>query len=137
MGSHSRGAILPRSETPLQPQRGIATKNGLPIAVQVSFTDGPYPNKMLSNGNIEHIGEGRSGLQQPKRGNGAMLAAARKGTRVPVYEKVGSDQYRYLGDYTVESHRMEQLAPRIDPDWVGYVFTLRPIGETFRVNAAT
>ena len=96
------------------------------IAIQVEFDGGTYPDKRLPDGCIEHIGEGRSGTQVPSRGNGAMLTAARQDRRIAVFKKVGPDLYRPLGDFYVRSHRMKQLAPTTDPEWVGYVFTLEP-----------
>lgn len=118
--------LLKRHETPLQPQKGISTRGGIPVGLQVKFSGGPYPDKRLSNGRIDHIGEGRSGRQKPLRGNKAMLAAERLSTRIPVYEKVFTDAYRFLGEYVVESHRVQPLDPQADPDWIGYVFTLTP-----------
>ena len=122
----SKRPLLRREETPLQPQRGIATRDEVAIAIQVTFDGGPYPDKLLPDGTIEHIGEGRTGKQVPSRGNGAMLAAARKDRRIAVFEKVGTDLYRSLGDYYVRSHRFEPLAPATDPEWIGYIFTLEP-----------
>jgi hypothetical protein len=78
--------LLKRNETPLQPQKGIATRNGIPVAIQVKFSGGPYPDRMSSDGRIDHIGEGRSGRQVPLRGNKAMLAAEQLCTRIPVYD---------------------------------------------------
>jgi hypothetical protein len=120
--------LLKRNETPLQPQKGIATRNGIPVAIQVKFSGGPYPDRMSSDGRIDHIGEGRSGRQVPLRGNKAMLAAEQLCTRIPVYEKVQSNAYRLLGEYVVHSHRIQQLDPKADRDWIGYVFTLDPAG---------
>ena len=76
--------IFEREDTPLQPQRGIATEGRLPTAIQVQFVGGRYPDKLLPDGSIEHIGEGRSGIQVALRGNAQGNSGA---SRVPRIRK--------------------------------------------------
>jgi hypothetical protein len=119
--------LLTRADTPLQPQRGIATEGGLPVAIQVQFTGGQYPDRLLPDGSIEHIGEGSSGEQKAQRGNAAMLNAIEQRTPFPVYEKVGKNQYRLLGKFVALGHALKSLDPENKPDWIGFVFTLKPV----------
>jgi hypothetical protein len=116
---------LTRKQTLMQPQRGISTSGGRVVALQVQFRGGPYPDRLLPNASIEHIGEGREGRQLPKRGNKAMLLAAEVRSSIPVYSKVGVNAYEFLGNYVVISHRYECLNRATG--WHGYVFTLRPL----------
>lgn len=119
--------FLTREQTPLQPQKGIATKQGLPLVVQVQFSGGDYPDKILTDGSIEHIGEGKDGDQKELRGNAAMLNAIDQRAAFPVYEKIANKQYRLLGKYVARSSRFQQLDPQNNPNWRGYVFTLKPV----------
>jgi len=75
----SKRPLLRREETPLQPQRGIATRDGVAIAIQVTFDGGPYPDKLLPDGTIEHIGEGRTGKQVPR---GQMARCSRQRAKI-------------------------------------------------------
>src|ERR1017187_7032092 len=88
--SRAYPTLLLRSETPLGNTRGISYKGGIVRAVQVSFApDSPYPDKLLPDGRIEHIGEGRGRLQEDKAGNRGMRETLENGLAIPVFQAVG------------------------------------------------
>ena len=129
--SRAYPTLLQRSETPLGNTRGIAYKGGVVRAVQVSFApDSPYPDRLLPDGRIEHIGEGRGRIQEDKAGNHGMLEALRKGLAVPVFQSLGpkgSKRYAPLDLYRVtgSEHRTLRFAGN-DHDTDAFVFTLEP-----------
>ena len=56
-----------------------------------------------------------------------MLRAIQERVAFPVYEKVANRQYRLLGKYVALSQTFRLLDPDRQPDWRGYVFTLKPV----------
>jgi hypothetical protein len=106
--------LFNRLDTPLgRSPRGIAYRYGRVHAIQVGFApDSPYPDRLLPNGRILHIGEGRGPVQTATGGNAGMLDAERVEYPIPVYQSLGSKgnkKYAFLGNYVVTSHRMRHL----------------------------
>lgn len=134
--------LLERAETPFRNVRGIGFYNGVVEAIQVGFApNSPYPDKLLPDGRIEHIGEGSGPIQSSSGGNGGMIAAIKSGGGIPIFQSVGpkgKKRYAYLGVYIVASFEKRVLTlseKQIPTD--AYVFTLEPtISTTLRNDFA-
>ena len=130
--SHSR--LLDRADTPLGKNRprGIAySKDGTVHAIQVGFApDAPYPDRLLPDGRIEHVGEGREEAQTDTGGNRGMLEALENGSEIPVFQAIGrkgEKRYVDLGWYNVvasERRSMRFYGENHDTD--AFIFTLKP-----------
>lgn len=134
--------LLPRSKTALANVRGIAYRKGSVQAVQVSFAPGsPYPDRLLPDGRIEHIGEGRGRVQEDKGGNLGMRIAIEEGHGIAVYQSVGpkgSKRYAPLGLYlAVGSERRSLRVTGNDFDTSAFVFTLEPVGNSHTQDIET
>jgi hypothetical protein len=135
--------LLDRAETPLGKNRprGIAyTKDGTVHAVQVGFApDAPYPDRLLADGRIEHVGEGRERVQSDTAGNHGMLEALENGSEIPVFQAIGrkgEKRYADLGWYRViGSERRQMHFHGEDHDTDAFVFTLMP-AEVVRTEPA-
>jgi predicted HNH restriction endonuclease len=121
-------SLVPRSATALINVRGIAYRNGRVLGVQVRFGSGaPYPDRLMPDGSIEHIGEGKGLVQEPTGGNAGMLASHERGEPIPVFQYVIDNRYATLGDYKVERWRRESLQLDRQAPTDAYVFTLQPM----------
>jgi hypothetical protein len=124
--------LFNRLDTPLGPSpRGIAYRFGRVHAIQVGFAPGsPYPDRLLPNGHIEHIGEGRGPIQTATGGNAGMLEAEQRQYPIPVYQSLGSKgskKYALLGEYRVVSHDVRGVALSGDrQESKVFVFYLEP-----------
>lgn len=128
----SNAALLNRSETSLFNVRGIAYRDGKVVGIQVGFApDSPYPDKLLPDGRIEHIGEGGGDAQRETGGNFGMLRAIETQEAIPVFQSVGlkgKKRYAELGMYRVASFE-KRLLP-LDASGIftdAFVFILEPI----------
>jgi hypothetical protein len=126
--------LLSREQTPLFNVRGIAYRDGIVHAIQVGFAPGStYPDELLSDGRILHIGEGKGHEQDETSGNAGMLDALARGYAIPVYQATGprgEKRYAPLGDYQVVSY--DRRTVRIegnDFDTNAFVFTLEPVAR--------
>ena len=122
---------LSRSETPLGNVKGIAFRENRVHAIQVSFAlNAPYPDSLLSNGTIEHIGEGYGELQTPTAGNRGMLEAISAQYEIPVFQSLGpkgSKRYVELGLYRVVASSRRTFRFSNQPhDTDAFIFTLEP-----------
>jgi len=121
--------LLTRAQTPLFNVRGIAFKDGRVHGIQVAFgPEATYPDRLLNDGRIEHIGEGLTQDQTATAGNRGMLDAIERQYAIPVFQYVASDRYAPLGSYLVERHRRERIHLSNGQDIEAFVFTLRPLG---------
>jgi HNH endonuclease len=121
--------LLRREDTTLFNQRGIAYKNGRVLGLHVDFgPEGDYPDRLLEDGSIEHIGEGKGPVQTETAGNLGMLQAIETNERIPVYQYVAPDRYAPLGEYIVTAFRREakQLSSNFMTE--AFVFVLKPAG---------
>ncbi len=123
--------LLDRVATPLANVRGIAYRDEIVHAIQVSFAPGsPYPDTLREDGIIEHIGEGRAPLQSNVGGNRGMLEAQRLGYEIPVFQSIGpknKKRYADLGLYqVVDSTRRALRFGENNYDTDAFVFLLRP-----------
>jgi hypothetical protein len=97
--------------------------------LQVDFAPGaPYPDRLLNNGHIEHIGEGHGAVQLANAGNRGMLDAANTRTPIPVFQAIGpknNRRYVDLGSYQVlgSDRRILRFLPN-EYDTDAFVFTL-------------
>lgn len=124
-------SLLDRADTPLGNVRGIAYRDGVVHAIQVGFSaDSPYPDTLLADGRIEHIGEGRDRVQVDSGGNHGMIRAHEQGLEIPVFQSTGRKghkRYAALGLYRVAKHERRQLRfPGNSFDTDAFVFTLEP-----------
>ena len=124
--------LVSRAETLLFNVKGIAYRDEVVHAVQVTF--GPsatYPDRLMPDGRIEHIGEGKARSQAPVGGNRGMLQAEQQQRPIPVYLTIGPKgkrSYVELGNYQVVHHRKASL--RLDTNDYrtdAFVFTLEPV----------
>lgn len=123
--------LLDRSETTLFNVRGIAYREKQVVGIQVGFSpDSPYPDKLLPDGRIEHIGEGRGDAQTATGGNEGMLRAIDTGDPIPVFQSVGlkgKKRYAELGAYRVIGFEKRKLALEVGALTDAYAFTLEPV----------
>jgi hypothetical protein len=125
--AHER--LMERSETPLFNVRGIAYRDGSVHAIEVRFAPGAaYPDALLGEGLIEHVGEGREREQMAVGGNRGMLNAIDQRVPIPVFQAVGPDgsrRYAPLGFYRViDSRRRSLRLEGNDYDTNAFIFTL-------------
>ncbi len=131
--------LLSRQETPLFNVRGIAYRDGIVHAIQVSFApDSPYPDELLSDGRISHIGEGREREQEETGGNAGMLDALSQSYAIPVFQATGprgDKRYTPLGDYQVVNYSRRSLRlTGNDFETNAFVFTLEPAARVAARN---
>jgi 5-methylcytosine-specific restriction protein A len=130
--------LLTRVQTALGMQiEGIKTDDLIVVAVQVQFSshgssERSYADERHENGDIVLIGRGkpRQGDQRRSHGNKAILDSLDRGdgTAFPVYEKVGSNQYNYLGDFSPIESTYSELDSN-NPGYKVYRFRLRLADE--------
>lgn len=133
----TRATLFPRSDTPLKnDSHGIIYRDDIVHAVQVGFAPGsPYPDKLLLDGRIEHVGEGTGPEQLATRGNRGMLEAIDHGYDIPVFLSIGKKnhkRYASLGNYRVISSRRQSI-PLLEKDSTtdAFIFTLEPAARSY------
>lgn len=124
-------ALMDRVDTRLFNVRGIAYRDGKVQGIQVGFSpDSPYPDKLLSHGRIEHIGEGRGTSQTATGGNLGMLNAIGGQVQIPMLQSVGpkgKKRYAELGSYRVVSYEKRSILFESNATFTdAYVFLLEP-----------
>ena len=120
--------LLRRDQTTLFNMRGIAYRDSQVLGIHVDFSPtGDYPDRLLSDATIEHVGEGKGAVQTATGGNRGMLELAGSHVPIPVFQFIATDRYAPLGDYIVVSHRREVLRLQSSFDTEAYIFSLRPV----------
>ncbi|USK71257.1 helix-turn-helix domain-containing protein [Peribacillus asahii] len=105
-----------------EPELSIITSTGSTSRHE----DNPYEDR-FELGSLLYTGEGRKGNQKLTSGNLRLYEAEISGQLVHVFQKLGVDQYIFLGMFQVISHHTEK-----QPDTSGeirdvFIFELKPI----------
>ena len=127
--------LLQRSDTPLPrtDPHGIVISRRTVRALQISFApESNYPDRLLTDGKIEHIGEGKGQVQKDTRGNRAMIEAIEKRSSIPVFQSIGKRgagrRYVRLGLYRPTGYERRSLRlPGNGFDTSAFVFFLEPL----------
>ena len=83
---------------------GVNFKNGIVNSLICGINKNDlYPNKIEKDKTIYYVGPSRQ-----KAGINALLRSMEKGNTFMVFEKLGVDRWRALGEFKVSSHKKER-----------------------------